>query len=97
MSAANRLPQVYGSNRPAGAERWNSVWFAGVHSNVGGSYSPDGLANEALHWIIEKVEDQELEFDKPFLQHYLPCFNSVLIDSMTLIYKMYGATRTTDW
>ena len=23
------------------------AWFAGVHSNVGGGYSPDGLANEA--------------------------------------------------
>lgn len=66
------------------------VWFAGVHSNVGGSYSPDGLANEALHWIVEKAEIQELEFDNSFLQHYLPCFNSVLNDSMTVMYKIMG-------
>src|SRR5437588_213063 len=31
------------------------AWFPGVHSNVGGGYSPDGLANEALHWIVEKA------------------------------------------
>jgi len=77
--------------KPAG---WNGaleqVWFAGVHSNVGGSYSPDGLANEALHWMIEKAEGLGLEFDKPFLQHYLPCFNSVLNDSMTAMYKVMG-------
>jgi uncharacterized protein (DUF2235 family) len=66
------------------------VWFAGVHSNVGGSYSPDGLANEALHWIVEKAEVLGLEFDGPFLAHYLPCFNSVLNDSMTPMYSVMG-------
>ena len=43
--------------RPAG---WTGnlvqAWFPGVHSNVGGGYSPDGLANEALHWVVEKAE-----------------------------------------
>jgi uncharacterized protein (DUF2235 family) len=66
------------------------AWFAGVHSNVGGSYHPDGLANEALHWIVGKAEALGLEFDKSFLQHYRPCFNSVLNDSMTAIYKVMG-------
>jgi uncharacterized protein (DUF2235 family) len=66
------------------------VWFPGVHSNVGGSYSPDGLANEALHWMVEKAEGLGLEVDKPFLVHYLPCFNSTLNDSMTTMYKVMG-------
>lgn len=66
------------------------VWFAGVHSNVGGSYSPDGLANEALHWMVEKAENLGLEFDRSFLQHYRPCFNSVLNDSMTMMYRVMG-------
>jgi hypothetical protein len=66
------------------------VWFAGVHSNVDGSYSPDGLANEALHWMVEKAEALELEFNEPYLNHYLPCFNSVLNDSMTAMYKVFG-------
>lgn len=76
---------------------WNGtleqVWFAGVHSNVGGSYSPDGLANEALHWMVEKAEDQGLEFDSTYLGHYRPCFNSVLNDSMTIMYKMMGPIK----
>ena len=43
--------------KPAGwAGQLEQAWFAGVHSNVGGSYAPDGLANEALHWIVEKAE-----------------------------------------
>ncbi len=74
---------------------WNGtleqVWFAGVHSNVGGGYSPDGLANEALHWMVEKAENLGLEFDKPFMQHYRACFNSVLNDSMSPIYKVREA------
>ena len=74
---------------------WNGtleqVWFAGVHSNVGGSYCPDGLANEALHWILEKAEGLGLEFEKAFLAHYLPCFNSVLNNSMKGVYRIMGS------
>jgi uncharacterized protein (DUF2235 family) len=66
------------------------AWFAGVHSNVGGGYSPDGLANEALHWIVEKAEGLGLEFDHEYLVHFKPCFNSVLQDSMTAAYKVMG-------
>jgi len=63
------------------------AWFAGVHSNVGGSYSPDGLANETLHWMVEKAEECGLEFDPTFLSNYTPCFNSTLNDSMSWYYK----------
>ncbi|MEW8038034.1 MAG: DUF2235 domain-containing protein [Candidatus Thiodiazotropha sp.] len=66
------------------------AWFAGVHSNVGGSYSPDGLANEALHWMVEKAEALGLECDKEYLDHFWPCFNSVLNDSMTIAYQVMG-------
>jgi uncharacterized protein (DUF2235 family) len=67
------------------------AWFAGVHSNVGGSCTPDGLANEALHWIVEKAAEHGLEFDGAFLAHYLPCFNSAMQDSMSTMYKVMGA------
>ena len=77
--------------RPAGwAGTLEQVWFPGVHSNVGGSYRPDGLANEALHWIVEKAEGLGLEFDAAYLKHYRPCFNSVLNDSMSLKYRVFG-------
>jgi uncharacterized protein (DUF2235 family) len=83
------VPNVW--TRPAGWQgQLEQAWFAGVHSNVGGSYSPDGLANEALHWMVEKAEALGLEFDKPYLVHFEPCFNSVLNDSMTALYKAMG-------
>ena len=55
--------------RPA---NWNGVleqaWFPGVHSNVGGGYAPDGLANEALHWIAGKAQALGLAVDDDFLK-----------------------------
>jgi len=66
------------------------VWFPGVHSNVGGGYAPDGLANQALHWIVEKAEALGLECDAKYLGFFKPCFNSVLHDSMSPMYRVMG-------
>jgi uncharacterized protein (DUF2235 family) len=83
------MPNLW--TRPPG---WNGqleqVWFPGVHCNVGGGYHPDGLANEALHWMVEKAEGLGLAFDDAYLQHFTPCFNSVLNDSMTVTYRALG-------
>lgn len=76
-------------SRPAG---WNGTvqqaWFPGFHCNVGGSSDPDGVANEALHWMVEKAEALGLEFHKEYLAYYLPCFNSRLHDSMSAMYRL---------
>jgi len=40
--------------------------------------------------MVEKAEGLGLEFDSAFLANYLPCFNSVLNDSMTPIYRVMG-------
>ena len=58
---------------------------------MGGGLWPDGLANEALHWLIEKAEQLGLEFNGRYLEKFRPCFNSVLNDSMTLTYRVMGA------
>ncbi len=80
-------PTLYA--RPAG---WpgtlEQVWFPGYHCNVGGSSDPDGVANEALHWLIEKAEGLGLELDKAYLVHYLACFNSEVHDSMSTLYRL---------
>lgn len=38
------------------------VWFAGVHSNVGGGYERQGLANVSLHWLMIRAEKLGLVF-----------------------------------
>jgi uncharacterized protein (DUF2235 family) len=77
--------------RPTGwVGQLEQVWFPGAHSGVGGSYTPDGLANEALHWMVEKATHHGLEFDARYLAHFRPCFNSTLHDSMSLKYRVFG-------
>ncbi len=76
-------------SRPEGwTGKLEQTWFCGVHCNVGGGYSPDGLANEALHWMIEKAQSVGLQVDSDYLNHFKPCFNSTLNDSMTLMYRL---------
>ena len=55
---------------PSGCTKTNTVleqvWFAGVHSNVGGGYPKDGLALISLDWMMKKLEN-------------LPCFSDRLV------------------
>ena len=44
------------------------VWFAGVHSNVGGGYQDSGLSDQALLWMKEKAEACGLAFDQAAFQ-----------------------------
>ena len=45
-------------------------WFAGVHSNVGGGYVQDGLANLAFQWMRSHAELRGLAVDDGFAAHY---------------------------
>ena len=36
-------------------ERLTQVWFAGVHSNVGGGYPDDSLAQVSLRWMADEA------------------------------------------
>ncbi|MYF59916.1 MAG: DUF2235 domain-containing protein, partial [Gammaproteobacteria bacterium] len=38
------------------------VWFAGVHSNIGGGYRDCGLANIALDWLAGRSARHGLQF-----------------------------------
>lgn len=43
-------------------ERLSQIWFAGVHSNVGGGYPDDALANVSLNWMMAEAADCDLRF-----------------------------------
>lgn len=45
-------------------------WFAGVHSDVGGSYPEAGLANCALQWVARAAIAQGLRVDTRRLREY---------------------------
>jgi hypothetical protein len=50
-------------------ERITQVWFAGMHSNVGGGYADDALSAVSLTWMTEQVRNQ-LVFVPHLLAHH---------------------------
>ncbi|HJU04078.1 MAG TPA: DUF2235 domain-containing protein [Nitrospiraceae bacterium] len=43
-------------------EQFSQVWFAGMHSNVGGGYPDDALAYVSLDWVMGEAEAHGLRF-----------------------------------
>ncbi len=67
-------------------------WFAGVHSNVGGGYLNDGLANLALEWMLEEAREAGLGLDWKYLSSYLPGYpQDQLYNSTTSFWKIIQA------
>lgn len=58
---------------PVGPQDVKNVWFAGVHSDVGGGYPPDegGLAKLAFEWMIREAKACGLDVDEAGLQREL--------------------------
>ena len=67
------------------------VWFAGVHSNVGGGYLNTGLSDVALLWMVDKAEACGLAFNREYLQTMVkPDALGKLENSQKLFYKIIG-------
>ncbi|HLS78196.1 MAG TPA: DUF2235 domain-containing protein, partial [Nocardia sp.] len=47
--------------------RVEQVWFAGVHSDVGGGYRECGLSDAALRWMVAEARAEGLAFDDDHL------------------------------
>jgi uncharacterized protein (DUF2235 family) len=45
------------------SQRVEQVWFAGVHSDVGGGYPEHGLSDVTLAWIVDRARSCGLAFD----------------------------------
>lgn len=43
-------------------ERISQVWFAGVHTNVGGGYPNDALSAVSLEWVATEATKKQLRF-----------------------------------
>ena len=75
---------------PSADQSVEQRWFAGVHSNIGGGYERDGLANCALHWIAGRAEKAGLEIDRDFLRPYRPFWGHEMRRSYSLPYRLLG-------
>jgi hypothetical protein len=75
---ARKIPQIL-----------EQKWFAGVHSNVGGGYPDEGLADIALKWIIDKAAATGLAFDQDGIEENVkPNFEGTLYNSRTGIFAL---------
>jgi uncharacterized protein (DUF2235 family) len=54
------------------ADRMKQVWFAGMHSNVGGGYGDDALSLTPLCWMAGEAAAHGLRFQPHMLDHDQP-------------------------
>lgn len=52
-----------GADRPDAPTKVRELWFAGVHSDIGGGYPDDAVAMDPLLWIARAAEAEGLAFD----------------------------------
>jgi uncharacterized protein (DUF2235 family) len=74
-------------------QRLDQRWFAGVHSNVGGGYLDDGLANLAFKWVLEGATAHGLELDDTFVGFFRGFAQDRLYRSESLLYRILDALR----
>ena len=60
--ARQSFEPVLWQERPGDGARIEQVWFAGVHSNVGGGYPRQGMSLVALDWMMKRAEAHGLRF-----------------------------------
>ncbi|HEY6323406.1 MAG TPA: DUF2235 domain-containing protein [Thermoanaerobaculia bacterium] len=64
-------PQIWLAPSPdAPGQSLEQLWFPGVHSNIGGGFRNDGLADGALQWMVGEARACGLAVEDGFLAHY---------------------------
>lgn len=71
-------------------QRARQVWFAGVHSDVGGGYEKTGLSDTALKWMIDSVYSHGLQFKASAIKKLKNNANGTLHDSYTGVWIPFG-------
>jgi len=74
-----------------GGQFLSQRWFAGVHSNVGGGYVDDGLANLTFQWIRKHAEELGLALDDAFADRYRGYAQDRQYRSDSLFYRLWDA------
>lgn len=83
-------PELW-DEHPVAGQTIEQVWFAGVHSNIGGGYRRSGLSDISLEWMARKARDAGLHFwpktQKPVLMSPDP--DGKIYDSRSGFGKIY--------
>ena len=71
------------------------VWFAGVHSNIGGGYDDHGLSDTTLLWMVSQIRqynllDLDIDCIAKSLDQSAPYLTGKLIESRTAAWVALG-------
>jgi uncharacterized protein (DUF2235 family) len=73
------------------SQRVEQVWFAGVHSNVGGGYPDAGLSDVAFLWMMERTAECGLSFEDRWVKEAVrAAIDGELYDSFSIVYRAFG-------
>ncbi len=76
--------------------KWNNdprvhqVWFAGVHSDIGGGYKETALSDITLRWIMASANKHKLPFKAVSLSNLRPDANGTLHESYEGVWLPFG-------
>jgi uncharacterized protein (DUF2235 family) len=84
-----------GTDKTKRPQTLEQVWFAGVHSNVGGGYPDNGLSDIAFLWMVAKAAaaaqkdnpDSPIAFDEEYLKEKIDQKMGLLVNSRKGIWK----------
>lgn len=68
-------PILWDESTDADKKRIEQVWFAGMHSNVGGGYSRHGISLISLNWMMKKAKDLGLRYKEARELEYIQSAN----------------------
>lgn len=86
------MPTLWQQQPHAPGQKMEQVWFAGVHTNIGGGYENSGLSDIAFLWMKQKAEAAGLAFDEDWIRDNIhPDALGELRNSSTGLYKLSSA------
>lgn len=83
------LPCLWNEANKSPKQIIEQVWFAGVHSDVGGGYPQHGLADITLLWMLEKASRLGVRLVKNWRQHLTPNPCGILHNSRTKFWRLW--------
>jgi uncharacterized protein (DUF2235 family) len=61
-------PAIWEQQAHVTDQKMEQVWFAGVHTNIGGGYQDSGLSDVTFLWMKEKAEECGLAFNDIYIR-----------------------------
>lgn len=81
------VPTIWRQQPDAVDQQLEQVWFAGVHSDVGGGYPESDLSDIALWWLTERARSLGLAFNEPLVELDKRWATGPIHDSFAGIYR----------